>query len=199
MSAAATGPRGLDPVVRRAARRSLHRSRSAPAVVALVVAAVLAVYLGTEAVLRLLDRPALLATPGALADAAVRVLQDPSPAVTAVGVALVVLGVVLLGLALAPGHRSRRAMAHERLAVVVDDAVLASALTRTATTVAGLQRGRAQTWLTRRRADVRLQPTSGVEPPLEQVRAAVAEQVRITAAVPPLRAEVRAAARGSVS
>jgi hypothetical protein len=184
---------------RRVLRRELHRSRSAPAVVVLVLLALGAVWFGVESVLALLGRPALLARPEDVPADAAAALGAPVAVLIGVAVVAAVLGVVALALAIGPGRRARHTVPHERLLVVVDDGVLASALARTARTAAALGPDRAQAWVSRRRAAVRLTPTAGVEVPVRDVEAAVTAQLEALGSVPALQARVVTSATGQVA
>lgn len=78
------------------------------------------------------------------------------------GAVLALLGLVLVVLALAPGRRGRHVIGTGGSAVVVDDAVIASALVRTAAGTAGISPDRAVAHVGRRSATVRITPVSGV-------------------------------------
>lgn len=189
----------LDRADRRLLRRELHRSRSAPAVVVLVVIAIVSAWFAVECALRLLDRPALLARPGAVIDGAVAAVQDPTDLVVAIGAAALLLGLVLVVLALSPGRRSRHVLDDDRVLVIAEDAVIASALARTARTAAALGPDRAQAWVARRRAQVRLVPTAGVEVPETEVRTAVGDAVEHLRIQPPVRVSVSRSAQEKIA
>jgi hypothetical protein len=92
---------------------------------------------------------------------AVHHLEQPG-ALTLVAAAIgLVLGIVLLVLAIAPGRRARHELPDERMAVVIDDQVLAGAISKVARAEAGVPSERVSTAVSRRRADVRVTPTSG--------------------------------------
>ncbi len=184
---------------RRLLRRELHRSRSIPAAAVLVVVVLVAAWAAVECALVLLGREPLLARPGAVVDAAVSMTRTPSTLVAVTGGALVLLGIVLVGLALAPGRRSRHVVPDERLLVVVDDAVIASSLARTARTAASLGPDRTQAWVSRRRAQVRIEPTTGVALDIPAIRDAVADQVRTIGLDPTLAVRVSTSERERVA
>lgn len=176
---------------RRLVRRALHRSRSIPAALVLLVVAVVAGWFAVECALALLDRPALLARPGAVAD----LLAAPGPGTVTTAVAVVagVAGLAAVALAVSPGRHARHAITAERVLVVTDDAVLAGALARTARTAAALGPDRARAWVSRRRAQVRVTPTAGVTVPIAEVRRAIGAQVDELGVTPPVRVAVSAA------
>jgi hypothetical protein len=163
----------LDPALRRSVRRLRHRSRSVAVSVALIVAAVLAVYLGVEAALALAGLPALLATPEQIWDAA-----HSAPVITwSASVVLALIGVVCILLAVLPGGLARRTLDDDRLAVVIDDDVVASAFSREVAAATHVARDQVRTAVGRRRARVDLTPTTGFEPDREAARRAGADLV----------------------
>jgi hypothetical protein len=142
---------------RRLSRRLRHRSRSVAVSVALGVAALTAAYLGTEAALSALGRAPLLLAPADLASA----VGEAQPWSITAAALLAVTGVVLLALAVLPGSRARRELADERALIVIDDDVLASGLSRAAASRAGISVAQVRTAVSRRRAAVRVRPSSG--------------------------------------
>lgn len=173
---------------RRIVRRALHRSRSVPAVIVLLALAVVAGWFAVECALALLDRPALLARPGAVVD--LLTAPEPGTVTTVVAVTAAVAGLVAVVLALSPGRHARHAIAAERVMVVADDGVIAGALARTARTTAALGPDRAQAWVSRRRAQVRVTPTAGVAVPVAEIERAVGAQVQAWSVTPPVQVAV---------
>ena len=173
---------------RRLVRRSTYRSRSAAVIITLALVALAAVYAGIEVVLAALDLPALLVTPAE----ALGLLTVP----VAVGLALV--GLIVLLVALTPGRRSRHELPNDRMAIVIDDGILAGALGRAVTREAALPATRVSTVISRRRGTVRVTPTSGV--PLDQAALATAAQTLVTTLDPrpALRVGVDVASGGVV-
>ena len=159
---------------RRLVRRSLHRSRSAAVIVALVVLSLAAIYAGIEATLAALGRGPLLVSP---VDA-MAALEKPTPYVLAGAAVVAVLGIVFLVLALLPGTRGRHEIPNERLAVVVDDGVLAGAIGGVAQRSSGVSPSRVVTSVTRRRGVVVITPTSGVPLDSEALASTAQEFVR---------------------
>ena len=82
--------------------------------------------------------------------------------------------------------------------VVVDDDVLAGALSRAAAGTAGLQRDRASTSVGRRRADVSLRPTSGFAVSKDDVDRAAERELERLAVSPSIRARSRVESAGVV-
>ncbi|QNE44015.1 hypothetical protein F1C15_09515 [Frigoribacterium sp. NBH87] len=181
---------------RRLVRRESRASRSASAVVVLVVAALAAAWLGTEAVLAALGRPALLASPVDVLGALTTALGEAPGLVVAAGVAAAVVGVVLVLLGLTAGHRGRHEITDERVAAVVDDTVLAASLARVARTAGRLGAGQVTVWVSRREARVELTPASGVTVDEQGVLAAVRSELESRPVQPALRVTSRVADHG---
>ena len=181
---------------RRLVRRESRASRSTSAVVVLVVAALAAAWLGTEAVLAALGRPALLASPVDMLGTLTTALARAPGLVVAAGVASAVVGVVLVLLGLTAGHRGRHEVADERVAAVVDDTVLAASLARVARTAGRLGAGQVTVWVSRREARVELTPASGVTVDEQGVLAAVRSELESRPVQPALRVTSRVADHG---
>ena len=180
----------------RLVRRESRASRSTSAVVVLVVAALAAAWLGTEAVLAALGRPALLASPVDVLGTLTTALARAPGLVVAAGVASAVVGVVLVLLGLTAGHRGRHEVADERVAAVVDDTVLAASLARVARTAGRLGAGQVTVWVSRREARVELTPASGVTVDEQGVLAAVRSELESRPVQPALRVTSRVADHG---
>lgn len=143
---------------RRLVRRSRHRSRSGTVVVALVLLALVAVYAGIESVLAALGKPALLVSPVDAIDA----IENPEMWVLVGAAVAAVIGLVLIVVALTPGTRSRHELLDDRMAVVIDDDVLAGAISHATNREARVPADRISTSVGRRRGIVWVTPTSGV-------------------------------------
>ena len=170
----------------RVLRRELHSPRSGLAIPLALLAIVALAWLGTEGVLAALGRPALLLTPKAMGTG-IRGLPGVQPGtLIAAGTVLALIGLVLVVTAIAPGRRGRHIIGAGDSAVVVDDAVIASALVRTAANTAGVSPDRAVAHVGRRSATVRVTPVSGVPVDREAVQRdvqAAAEGFGLTPAV----------------
>lgn len=164
-------------VERRIRRRSVHRSRSTAVAVALVVLALVAAWIGTEAVLSAVGRPPLVADPQTVVDTALRPDAAFVTIVEVVAGVLVVLGVVLVVLALKPGRRHRSVVEHERGAVVIDARIVAATAANAAGTAAGVPEGNASATARGRSTEVRIVPVTGVPVDEASVRAAVVERL----------------------
>ena len=190
---AAGSVRRLQPgLTRRLVRRERHRSRSTAVAIALVVLIVAAAYVGTESVLALLGRPALLQSPTAVIGALNKPAVWSIPAVAA----LVVLGILALVAALAPGRRARHRLTDDRVAVVVDDDVIAGSLSRRVATAGSVSRSHARTTVSSRRATVNVTPNSGFVIERDAVSAAAREAMAELAPIPAVRTRVVVAESG---
>lgn len=179
---------------RRLVRRSSHRSRSAAVIVALVVLSLVAIYVGTEATLAALGRGPLLITP---ADA-IAALEKPATVVLAGAAVVALIGIVFVLLALLPGSRGRHEFPNERLAVVVDDSVLAGAIGGVAQRASGVAPSRVLTSVSRRRGTVTITPTSGVPLNAEALAATAQDFVHTLQPRPGVKVGVTVAANGVV-
>ena len=149
--------------IRRLVRRETHSSRAAPSIAAAAVLAAVFLWLALESVLELLGGNALLAGPGQLGRWLAGVPAATLPAgLVAAGAGLAFLGVLVLSTALRGGRRPRRPLHSERSAVVVDDEVIAAAVSARARLAAGLAPGQVTTTVGHRSVHVRVRPTSGL-------------------------------------
>ena len=180
----------------RLVRRETRASRSGSAIVVLVVLALVAAWIGTEAVLAALARPALLVSPLDVLPALETALDGEAGLVLAAGVASAVVGVVLLALGLTAGHRGRHELADERVAAVVDDTVVAASLARTARVAGRLGESQVTVWVSRRQARVDLTPASGVTVDEQAVLGAVRRELDEAAWRPAVSAATRVADHG---
>lgn len=183
---------------RRISRRETHSSRSALAITVAVVVVLACAYAGVEIVLEMLGQPPLLAAPADMASALVT-----APTLTAVwlivgGVIAAVLGLLLIIAAVRASRRARHLLGSERTAVVVDDAVIASALARHASFAADVDPDNTVVTVGRRSATVRVTPSSGVPVVREAVQTAVDDQLARYQVRPQVRARVRVDEHGKV-
>jgi hypothetical protein len=181
-------------IYRRIERRESHSSRSRAVVVALLVLVIAAAWAGIECVLAALGRPALLVAPSdALAWA-----NSRQTLVLVAAVAVAIFGAVLVLLAILPSRRGRHGIPNDRMAVVVDDAVIAGALVRDARLAAGVTDERVHADVSARRARVSITPTSGIAVDATAVRAAVGGLIDTLSARPSIQASVTVSTAGRV-
>jgi len=179
---------------RRIVRRSQHRSRSTAVVVVLVVLVGALALVGTESVLAALDRAPLLVSPADV----LQFVDNPDAIGIAVASALGVLGIVLLAIAFSPGRRARHELPDDRMAVVIDDGVLAGAMVRAAVRESRLPASRVTAVVSRRRGTVTVVPTSGSLVDSPSVSRAVENAVAALDPQPQIRSTVTVSDRGVV-
>jgi len=184
---------------RRILRRETHSSRSTIAITLAVALVVVFAWIGTESVLALLSQPALLVAPRDALTAITSLPSDVAPAaIIAVGSIVAVVGLVIAVFALAPGRRARHTGEVTRTAVVVDNAVIASALARTASYTANVDPDQVIVTIGHRTAEVFVQPSSGFSIDKAEIIEAVNQQIDAFALVPALRAKVTVERKGVV-
>jgi hypothetical protein len=182
----------------RVLRRELHSPRSGLAILLAALAVVALAWVGTESVLAAVGRPALLMDPSRMA-AGIRGLPSvPSGTLVVTGVVLALIGLVLVVAAVLPGRRGRHVVAGADTPTVVDDAVIASSLVRTAANAAGLSPDRAVASVGKRSAVVRLVPVSGVPVDTAAVQRAVDEQAESFGLQPTIRPRIVVDKNGKV-
>jgi hypothetical protein len=170
-----------DAFARRVLRRETHVSRSVSTVVAMLLLLVVAAAAVFAAVLVFLDQRVLGIDPRDVVDTAVAAPRGLDPTVVVgVGAVVAVIGLVLLAKGVLPGRRPRHTMPSGRLAVVVDDEVLASAAARAARTA------------------TRLGPAAGVDVPAVAAKDAVDREFAEIDVVPAVHARVRVQPTGRV-
>ncbi|MCS4275925.1 HAMP domain-containing protein [Mycetocola sp. BIGb0189] len=182
-------------VYTRVLRRESHDSRTAPAV---VTASLLALLLGALLVLGIWmiidDR---VATGVAEFLSGRHVAFDVGAVALGGGILLLLLAILLIWLALAPGRRDRRSRSTDRLAILVDNGVLADTVADRVAEAEGLDRSNVSVVVGRTRASVHVTPTSGVALNPESVREVARETLTAAGFVSEVR--VRIAERGVVS
>ncbi|GAB4098026.1 hypothetical protein GCM10028789_01880 [Sinomonas halotolerans] len=157
----------------KAVRRELTSSRAYTA--GFVAAAVIlaCVYVLLESTLQVMGQPAWVVAPESAAAWVTGLPDGANRGLLGLAGALVAfVGLLLVFLALVPGRRGRRALGGRRVAVVVDDEVLASALARQARAAAVVRREQVTVVLSEREAVVNVRPTSGIPVRAEEVLAA---------------------------
>jgi len=195
-SPAAPGtPRDISRTARALAKRLQGRSRSVWVTVMLLIAVAAAVLLGVEAVLFALGRPPALVS----LDAVRAALTDGGTTGAVVAVASGLFAALCLWGALAPGRTHRRAFAAGRVPMVVDDAIVAGALSRTAAASAALGSSHVTTRLGGRRARIAITPATGFAVDGAAVSTSVDELLSRLGAAPALTARVDVASEGRLS
>lgn len=183
---------------RRVLRREMHSPRSVLAIAVSVVVIVLCTYLGTEIILSIFIQPALLASPQGMLSSLATLGSTRAGLPIAIGVILMIIGLLLVIAALKPGRRARHQLAASRAAVVADDEVIASALARHAAHAANANPDNTVVSVSARQAVIRLTPTSGTPVHRDAVANAVETQLQSFELTAPLRCSVVIASSGKV-
>ncbi|WIB64109.1 hypothetical protein [Curtobacterium sp. MCBD17_040] len=195
----ADDPAEHDRVHRRLLRRETHVSRSVAVSVTMVCVVLVAAAVALAAVLVLLHERLAGFEPRTVVDAAVAAPAGTVlPVLDVVGGLVAFLGLVLVLLGVLPKRRARHTMPSQRLAVVVDDEVLASATARAARSVTRLGPEGAVGTVGRRTAEVVLRPAAGVDVPVVAVTEAVRAEVATIDPTPAISVRVRVQPAGRV-
>lgn len=165
---------------RRVLRREQYRSRSFAVIIALLLVSIGLAYAATETALAALGFSPLLLAPATVVEA----INAPSTTVLIGAGAAALFGLVLILIAITPGRRARHSLPHERLAIVVDDPVLAGAIGRSARVVASVPAERVRTTISRRRAAIAVTPSSGFRVDGAEVEAAARDLIERLAPAP---------------
>ena len=180
------------PAFRRIVRRETHSPRTVAMVVVVVLLILALVYVGVELVLDLLAQAPLLAGPEtAFAWIAGLPTAQPEWAVVAGGLALAVIGVVLVVLAVAPGRLSKHEMTWPDRAVVVDNGVIASAIAHHISEETGIAREHIAVGVSHRRVDATVTPGPGVPLDAARVHEVVETELGSYQLAPPVTTRVR--------
>jgi len=184
---------------RRVLRRETHSSRSASAIVVLVVLVLVAAYVGVESVYAALSQRALLFSPlDTLSTLATAATSSASVIVIAVGIVTGLVGILLVVLAVAAGRRGRHTVADTRVAVVIDDHVIAAAIARGARTAGRLAPGQVTAWVSRRSSEIAVTPASGIPVDEEAVLTGAREELAETDYQPRVEPRVRVSQNGKL-
>lgn len=184
---------------RRILRRETRVSRSAAVSTVMVFVVLAAAVVVTAATLVLIDQRLGGVDPRTFVDA---VLAAPDrldrTLVVIGGVVVAVVGLLVLVQGVLPQRRPRHTMPSARLAIVIDDEVIASATARAARSVTRLGTDAAVGTVGRRTADVVLRPAAGVDVPVVAVTDAVEAELAAIDAVPSVSARIRVQPAGRV-
>lgn len=186
-------------LIRRMVRRETHSSRAAVSVLAATVLLAFCLWLALESVLMLAGVPALLASPEQMGRWLAGLPAATIPVwLAAAGVGIALIGVLLVLAGAAAGRRPRRALASDRCAVVVDDDVIASAVSRAVQVSAGVAPGQVTTTVAGRSARVQVRPTSGLALDAAALTAAASSELARYGLVTRITPAVRVASGGAV-
>ncbi|MCU1530363.1 MAG: hypothetical protein JWP75_4126 [Frondihabitans sp.] len=187
---------GLAGVYRRIVRRETHSSRSGAAIVILIILILVAAYVGIEAVYAGLGRRALLFSPLDVLATLRTAAATQGGLVIAVGIAAGIVGIVVIVIGLTPGRRGRHVIPDSRVAVVVDDQVIASSLARRARLAGSLAPDQVNAWVARNSARITLTPASGARADEEAVLEAARDELSAAGYQPSVQPQVRVSESG---
>ena len=176
---------------RRVLRRETHSSRSGVAVTLAVLLILVFAWIGTESVLAAVGTAPLLVAPADAASAVLGAAGAPVGTLTAIGVVVAIIGLVLIVVSLAPGRRGRRAAGADRTAAVVDDRVIARSLARTASFAGDVHPDRVTVSVGKKVALVEIDPVSGRTADLRSIEEAVRDEITGYDYTPTLRPRVK--------
>lgn len=171
--------------MQRILHRETHSSRAAAACIAAVLVIVLSLYALLESAVRAVGQPPWLIDPQTAAERIVALPNGIPPLLLGViGAVVAAAGLFFFLSAVLPGRRARHLLDIPRVAVVVDDEVIASSLARRARLAANVTPEQVMVVVSQRQAIVNVRPTSGVPVSENAVREAVEDELRSMAPVP---------------
>lgn len=182
-----------------AVRRETSSGRVFAAAVVAVLVTLLCLYALLESTLQAIGQPAWITDP----ETAARFISGLPNGINRgllglLGVVVALVGLMFVLLALSPGRPGRRALPGKRIAVVVDDEVVASALARRARAAATVRPEQVTVFVSQGEALVNVRPTSGVPVSAEAVLAAAEDELRRLRPEPYPVVRVRVAGTGVV-
>ncbi|PCN47047.1 hypothetical protein Csp2054_13760 [Curtobacterium sp. 'Ferrero'] len=188
-----------DRVCARVLRRETRPSRSGTVVLAMLLTLLASAAIVSVAAVVLLGQIVAGTDPRSVVDAAVRAPRGTdTTVVVTVGVVVAVVGLVFLLRGLLPGRRPRHTVPSHRLAVVLDDEVVASAAARAARSATRLGPDAAVGTVGRRTVDVVLRPAAGVDAPVVAATEAVQRELDALDLRPTVTARVRVQPTGRI-
>lgn len=188
-----------DRVYARVLRRETRPSRSGTVVLAMLLTLLASAAIVSVAAVVLLGQIVAGTDPRSVVDAAVRAPRGTdTTVVVTVGVVVAVVGLVFLLRGLLPGRRPRHTVPSHRLAVVLDDEVVASAAARAARSATRLGPDAAVGTVGRRTVDVVLRPAAGVDAPVVAATEAVQRELDALDLRPTVTARVRVQPTGRI-
>ncbi|GAA1260322.1 DUF6286 domain-containing protein [Arthrobacter pascens] len=171
--------------MRRVLHRETHSSRAAAAGIAAVLVVLVSLYALLESAVRAIGQPPWLIDPQSAAERIVALPSGVPPLLLGVtGAVVTAAGLFFFLSAILPGRRARHLLEEPRVAVVVDDEVIASALARRARLAANVTPEQVMVVVSQRQAVVNVRPTSGVPVSENAVREAVEDELRAMAPIP---------------
>ncbi len=188
-----------DAGIRTILSRETRSSRGGAAGAAAVLVIAVCVYGLLESALRAIGQQPWLIDPQTAAERLVALPEGISPLLLGlIGAVLAMFGLVFLLNAVLPGRRARHLLDDPRVAVVVDDEVIASALARRARAAANVTQEQVMVVVSQRMVVVNVRPTSGVPVQEQRVQSAVEDELRAMAPSPMPAIRVNVAVTGVI-
>lgn len=188
------------PYVSYMTRRETHSSRAVTSVIVALITLALMAYVATEGILGMLGKKPLLLSWSEMVDYLVKYPDPVLPAaLIIIGIVLALVGLLLLVKALRPGPLGRHAITDQRSAYIIDDAVVASAISRNIRENAGLGQGQVSTEVRRRSLTAMVTPTSGIPLSAEEIERTLVPEVKSYNLSPDPKVNVNISEKGVVS
>jgi len=185
--------------MRRILDRETHSSRAAAAGIAAALVILFCLYGLLESAVRAIGQPPWLVDPQTAAERFVALPNGIPPLLLgATGAVVTAAGLFFFLSAILPGRRARHLLDDPRVAVVVDDEVMASALARRARLAANVTPEQVMVVVSQRQAVVNVRPTSGVPVSENAVLEAIEDELRSMAPHPMPAVRVNLATSGVI-
>lgn len=185
------------PYVSYLVRRQTHSSRAFSSVILAILIIAALGFLATEGVLALAGKDPLLVNPADMWQQGFASLSDNHrPLAIIVGGLLTLCGILLLAKAVLPGTLSKHALSDERVAYVVDDAVVAAGISRLVREEAGLPQGTVSTAVSKRRSVSTIIPSTGRPLDQAQMQQVASDEIASWQLRPRLKSAVKIATEG---
>jgi hypothetical protein len=185
--------------MKRVLHRETHSSRAAAAGLAAALVVLLCLYALLESAVRAIGQPPWLIDPQTAAERIVSLPAGIPPLLLgAIGAVTAAAGLFFFLSAILPGRRARHLLEDRRIAVVVDDEVIASALARRARLAANVTQEQVMVVVSQRQAIVNVRPTSGVPVSENAIREAVEDELRSMAPAPMPQVRINLATSGVI-
>jgi len=188
---------GID--MRRVLQRETHSSRAVAALIAGSLVIVLCLYVLLESAVRAVGQPPWLIDPQTAAERITALPSGVPPLLLgAAGAVIAAVGLFFFLNAVLPGRRARHLLHDPRIAVVVDDEVIAAALARSARLAANVTQEQVMVVVSQRQVVVNVRPTSGVPVSENAILHAVEEELQAMGPVPMPQVTVNLSTSGVV-
>ncbi|MFE4833097.1 DUF6286 domain-containing protein [Arthrobacter sp. NPDC056691] len=179
--------------------RETHASRAVASVIAGSLVIVLCLYALLESAVRAIGQPPWLIDPQTAAERIVALPSGVPPLLLgAAGAVTAAVGLFFFLSAVLPGRRARHLLADRRIAVVVDDEVIAAALARSARLAANVTQAQVMVVVSQRQVVVNVRPTSGVPVSENDILQAVEDELQAMGPAPMPQVTVNLSTSGVV-